>query len=289
MSHISSRMQTCVFLLVLFLFAACGGNGEADQKKGEKEDPKGEKKKEKESDTEEKTKSSDAVLPSTLQVATSFQKAGLPFESGLVLDPGIHKDLVERDRKNLAFGAYSADLSYLVINDEDEGTLAVMTALMKLSDELNISSVFDTEHIAERFRENQDDQDSLVALIIEVQERFDTYVAKNKNRRLRTVAYAGGWTEAMYLASQVGIEDKEDLHLEVEEQMTILQKLIKALERDTKNEEGPVGELLDELRAMEKTYWEDPPGPDEQIPGELMQELKERAEQARRVITKTSS
>lgn len=288
MRHISSRKQSNVLLLVLFLLAGCGGNGEKDQEKGKKKDQK-EEKKEEVTDQGETTTSSDPVLPSTLQVATSFQKAGLPYKSGLVLDPGVHKEFVERDRKNLAFGAYSADLSYLVINDEDEGTLAVMTALMKLSDELNISSVFDTEHIAERFQANQDDQDSLVALIIEVQERFDTYVAKNQNRRLRTVAYAGGWTEAMYLASQVGIEDKKNLHLEVEEQMTILQKIIKALERDTKNEEGPVGELLDELRTMEKAYWEDPPGPDEQIPEELMQELKERAEQARGIITKTSS
>lgn len=237
---------------------------------------------------EKKTQKKSPVLPNTLQVASSFKKAGLPYKEGIILSPDQVEGLVNPERKKLAFGAYSADLAYLVINKKEDEALKVMSSLMKLAEELQISSVFNTEKIAERFRSNLDNRDSLVKLIVEVQQRFDTYVAKNRDRRLRTIAYAGGWSEAMYLAANAKEGDMKDLHLEVEEQMTVLEKLLKALKRDVQNAKGPLADLVEELKKMHRVYKQKAPKPGQKLPADLMKQLKNGAENARAIISNHS-
>jgi dsDNA-specific endonuclease/ATPase MutS2 len=110
-------------------------------------------------------------------------------------------------------------------------------------------------------------------------------VAKNRTQKLRTIAYAGGWTEGVYLAAKVEIDDKKKIHLEVEEQMTILDKLLKALERDVDQNSGPLADLLKQLKKMKRTYEKDAPKPGEELSDELMKSLKEQALKARRIIS----
>jgi hypothetical protein len=283
----AARLKKLLILPGIFLITACGGEGKEEKKNdgpGKKDSIKEESSKGTGSKGE-KDAPSTSVLPTTLQVASSFKKAGLPYQKGLALDPGMVKDLVDPSRKKLVFGAYSADLAYLVLNEKGERALKTMKALMKLSKSLNLSSVFDTEKLAKRFRSNISQRDSLIQLIIEVQERFDTYVAKNRTQKLRTIAYAGGWTEGVYLAAKVEIDDKKKIHLEVEEQMTILDKLLKALERDAEQDSGPLADLMKQLKKMKRTYEKDAPKPGEELPDELMKSLKEQALKARRIIS----
>lgn len=273
-----------LILFALFFLPACTDA----EKKDQKEDKKGMKSEKESSKGGSKAKKKAPILPSTLQVASSFKKAGLPYKNGLIMSPDQVDGLVNPNRKKLAFGAYSADLAYLVINEKENEARSVMAALMKLAEDLNISSVFNTEAISERFQGNLQNRDSLVKLIVEVQQRFDTYVAKNRDRQMRTMAYAGGWSEAMYLAANSEIQDKESLHLEVEEQMTILDKLLKALERDVENAKGPMSELLKELKQIDRAYDEKGGEPGKTLPDSLLKELNKRAENARSIISNRS-
>ncbi|MFB6259013.1 MAG: hypothetical protein ABEH38_09985 [Flavobacteriales bacterium] len=273
----------------LMLFAGCGGKGDGKDK-GKDEQKDSAKKTVKADTTKSNEKESrGTVLPNSLQVASSFKKAGLPYKDGLILPPGSKDQMVDPNRKKLAFGAYSADLAYLVLNQKGNKAQRTMKALMELAKGLNLSSVFKIDKIAERFKANIDKRDSLLQLIVEVQKHFDTYVAKNRTRQLRTIAYAGGWTEAMYLAAHSGISEKKRLHLEVEEQMTILDKLLKALGRDVKEPEGPLADLLKELKAMDKLYKKKAPKPGKKLPKGVMKKLKERADNARTIISNKGS
>lgn len=274
--------------LFLFLFTACGG-GEEEKKDKEEEEAAADTSRTEEKGSQEQESGSaqkrSAVLPTTLQVASSFKKAGLPYQEGVTLSVDKVDDLVDPARKKLVFGAYSADLAYLVLNEKGDQALKTMRSLMKLSKDLNISSVFNTEEIADRFRSNIDERDSLIQLIIEVQERFDTYVAKNRNRKLRTIAYAGGWVEAIHIAARSDLSDKEQLHLEVEEQMTVLEKLLTAIERDVGEGEGVMADLLKELKSIHRIYEENAPEPGEKLSDQTMEKMKKKALKARAIIS----
>ncbi len=285
---ISITSISTALIAILFFLSSCAGD-KKEEEKANKDDMGKEKSEKGDSNKEEKkTQKKSPVLPNTLQVASSFKKAGLPYKEGIILSPDQVEGLVNPERKKLAFGAYSADLAYLVINKKEDEALKVMSSLMKLAEELQISSVFNTEKIAERFRSNLDNRDSLVKLIVEVQQRFDTYVAKNRDRRLRTIAYAGGWSEAMYLAANAKEGDMKDLHLEVEEQMTVLEKLLKALKRDVQNAKGPLADLVEELKKMHRVYKQKAPKPGQKLPADLMKQLKNGAENARAIISNHS-
>lgn len=276
-----------ILLAFLFMLSACGEGGKEKDEK-EKKDEEKELQKEKSSQEKEGMNKS-PVLPSTLQVANSFKRAGLPYEEGLTLSPEDAERFMNHGRKNLAFGAYSADLAYLVLNEEYDQAQGVMEVLMGLSEDLGISNVFDIEGIADRFRSNLDNKDSLVNLIMEVQQKFDTYVAKNRSSDLRIIAYAGGWTEAIHLAANTEIEDEKQLRSKVEEQMRILNKLLKAMKLHVDSEEGAVGELQKELKAMNDTYQGAKPSEGETIPDPLMKKLKEHADKARKIISNPGS
>ncbi len=244
-----------IFLLTGF-FVACGEGSKKDQEKSsetpDKEANDQPEKVELGSNKKEDRGSTNYVLPSPLQIASIFKKAGLAYKEGLIREPGKASDYVSTQKKKMMFGVYSADLSYLVLNDRKEQAMEVVKSLRSLADELGLVALFNSDELTERFRNNLNNRDSLANLLVEVQENFDEYVNENGASSLKVVSFTGAWVESMYLGAKSTDKKNKRLEQRLVEQMQILKNLLKGLKSSVRDQES-LKALIDELEGLYTT------------------------------------
>lgn len=193
----------------------------------------------------------DYMLPSPLQIALIFNHAGLEFQNEL---PNDHKNVTQyvgRTSKLLNFGAYSADLSYCVVNDESQASLNYMTTVKGLSNDLGLSSVFNSEEMLQKFERNLSNKDTLVEILTELQEKLDEYVDDNDDRFMHVVIFTGAWVESMYLGYRS--TDDPNIGRKLMEQMTILDNIVTGLSKNPQNDEFINGMVV-ELKEAKSIY-----------------------------------
>lgn len=169
------------------------------------------------------------VLPSPIQVAAIFNRAGLKFSSD-VLNPvsNLNKYNTKTSRY-LNFGVYSSDLAFCVMNDKQQLAIDYMNTLKKLADDIGMPTVFSEEKLIESFEKNIGNQDSMLYILSKVKQRTDEYLEENSEESKAAIFFAGAWVEGMYIGSN-NIQDNSKLKSRLLEQMVILKNLIKALE-----------------------------------------------------------
>ncbi len=171
------------------------------------------------------------VPPSPLQIASIFKKAGLSFDASLVNDVANADGYSEKFKQSLNFGVYSSDLAYCVKSEKYDEASAYLKTLKDLSGKIGLETVFADEDLLDRFNNNVGNQDSIVEILIYVQENTDDYIAQNGKVDLSVVYYAGAWIEGMYFGANAAKANPDDLDLGalISEQMTIGRSIHKGL------------------------------------------------------------
>jgi len=191
------------------------------------------------------------MLPSPLQIAEMLTNAGLEYNSS-VMNPSENSNMyATNSHKLLNFGVYSADLSYCLLNGQTQETLDYLKVLEGMSDDLGLSSVFDTEDLTRTLRNNSTNQDSLIQVLIGVQERLDAYLDDNDERPMQAVIISGAWVEFMYFGAN-SARDQSEMNFHLSEQMTLLESLIKGLTSDNSDER--INQLASMLNDLSSTY-----------------------------------
>ncbi len=194
------------------------------------------------------------VLPSTVQVGQIFQEAGLPYVDGITLSTDAVGQFNTKASKLLAYGIYSTDLSYCVLNDQNELVLRQMKSLKSLADDLGLTEIFAGDQLFERFEKAIGDQDAILELMIEIQERTDSYIDDYDLGEEGVVIFAGAWVEGMYIGVK-GADPSEQsaISSRLMEQMTILENLLVAL-KEVSVRSNQLSGLYDDLQGLHKTY-----------------------------------
>lgn len=169
--------------------------------------------------------------PSPIHIAMMFKEYGLSYVDGVIHDPAMATNYSTDNSKMLNLGVYSADVAYMIINEETSASMDHMEAIRNLSGELDLNTLFDSDVLIDRFQANLDNRDSLINIITSIQEDLDEYVDENDETHLRLMVFAGAWGESMYLGSQAVLEEGSDNQLgrRLVEQMTILESMLKAM------------------------------------------------------------
>lgn len=196
------------------------------------------------------------VLPSPLQIAAIFQRAGLTYI------PEITHDVSDKEKYNtefkmaLNFGVYSADLSYCVLNGQSQNSIDYLEAVKSLADKLGIQAIFEAEPLLENFNKNINNKDSVVYILSKIQHNLDLYLDENNTRYKSVIYFTGAWIEGMYLgAKSIDKRNRKELGNRLVEQLNLLDNLIKGLENYPKrtDEFDPLIAKLKDLRQeMEK-------------------------------------
>jgi hypothetical protein len=178
----------------LFIFAACKA-------------PNNEKKKVQEADTtltpEETIKEVKKIfyrvyLPS--EMYKIFDKVGALYTPE-ILNPAENVNLYESSYKEaLNFGVYGVDLGYNKIFGQNQKSLLYFTVIHKLSQQLGIPDIMFSKAIL-NMENNLSNKDSIVKYATEIYVATQDYLKENERGSTAALILAGGWIEAMYVAS----------------------------------------------------------------------------------------
>lgn len=177
--------------------------------------------------TGNKTKDFFYSLPSPLVMAKVFKRTGLKYVDGIANSPDKVGSYSSTHSKTLNLGVYSSDLAYAVLNRESQVATRYMEAVKRLSDELGMSSLFDADDYLVRFKNNLNNEDSLINVVAELKSEMDIFMQDNEKEKQTLIIFIGAWIENMYIATQLTKEaNKEKIAQRVAEQKYILNSLM---------------------------------------------------------------
>lgn len=193
-------------------------------------------------------------LPSPLQVASIFKKSGLKYKSGVTStfkDPSKYTTNLS---KAVNLGVYSADLSYTVLNKQNQEAMNYMKLSRQLADALGMGTVFDESNLSKRFEKNLGNEDSLAYIIAELQMVTDMYLDENEQQQITSIVFAGAWIESLHIGANVYEKGKDkSMNNKLAEQMTILGSIINALKAEEKKDPAISG-LIADLQSVKDIY-----------------------------------
>lgn len=172
------------------------------------------------------------VMPSALQINSIFQRTGAEYMDG-VANPAFNgPKYATRVKKLLNLGIFTSDLAYVVLNSQTQIAMDYLKTVKQLSDEVGMSSVFNSGPLLERFERNIGERDSIISIMAEIQEETDLYIRKSDQDHLAMIIFAGAWVEGMYIGLTTAPEGQKDvLVARLLEQTIILKNLNKGLQQ----------------------------------------------------------
>ncbi len=193
----------------------------------------------------------DVVFPSLLQIATIFKRSGLDYTEGLANKPENVSQYESQMSQSFNFGVYSADLAYCVLNNQTQKSILYLNNVQTLSDKLGLSSVFSAEDLFASFEKNINNQDSLLYIISNLQERLDEHLQNNEMDHMSSIYFTGGWVEAMYMATQSSDASKNSgSSANIIEQALILDVILSALNKHPQKDNTLVTESINALSEL---------------------------------------
>jgi hypothetical protein len=231
----------------LLFLGACGGGENKQEESSAEEFEYTEAEQEESSEQVEQTQ---YFLPSALQIGSVFQKSGLKYYEGIVNSP---LNVEKYDTKNsmlLNFGGYSADLAYCVLNGQNQIALNQMQALRGLAEGIGMSSIFNSESLFNKFENNLGNQDSVIEVMVQIQENIDMFIDDNNMQSMANIMFAGAWIEGMYIGVKATSNEEEtQITGRLIEQMVILDNLVKAIS-SVENKSGNLEEIEKSLISL---------------------------------------
>ncbi len=180
----------------------------------------------------------DYILPSPLQIAELFKRAGLTYVGDLT---NAHENVDMYNSKydqKLNYGIYAADMAYCVMNDQTQNSIHYLAALKALSEKLWMTDILGSLGLSQRLERNIGNEDSLTYIMADLQIQMDDYLEENNMGHTGKIIFAGAWLETMYLAAKVNESNPNPkLISRLSEQTIILEGLIASIKQYKVDEE----------------------------------------------------
>lgn len=204
-------------------------------------------------DTVSSTEDNDVTysLPSALQIAYVFKKSGAGFIPTLLNNKAnTSKYNTSNYKRATNFGIYSADLAYCLFNKKYQESKEYLKACKEMGSYLGLNQAFESDNMAQRFDKNLTNEDSVIKIVSNVQLKTDLMFEQNKQKHITVIAFAGAWTESMYIAIEVYKKDKNKKVLSsLLEQLLLSETIIKAL-KSHQNSESEMPELIASIEKI---------------------------------------
>ncbi|HCC29957.1 MAG TPA: hypothetical protein DEQ03_07885, partial [Marinilabiliales bacterium] len=141
-------------------------------------------------------------LPSPIEMAMLLKRAGTQYDPQLINPTENADKYTTTIQKSLNFGVYGADLSYANLFMQTQTSIQLMAVSKKLADGMGIYGYID-DNIVERLENNVNNRDSSMAIITEVFMSSNSYLSESGRPETGVLILAGGWIEALYIATQL--------------------------------------------------------------------------------------
>ena len=174
----------------------------------------------------------DFMLPSAMQIANIFERAGMEYTPGLTNPVENTEAYSQRFTKMLNFGVYSADLAYCALNGQTQEAQNYMMAVQKMAKATGMGPIFENEAVITRFNSNVGNKDSIQSILVDMHERTSAFMDNQDLKGVAAIHFAGAWLEGMFLgANDVRNKDNDEIATLLIEQMSILGNIVKGLNK----------------------------------------------------------
>jgi hypothetical protein len=198
---------------------------------------------------------SQSSLPTPFRVAAMFKRSDLNYLPGITYDAAKASNYSTRFQLAQIMGVYSADMAYSVLNKQTQEGQNYLKAVRDVAGKIDLGKVFDQSSLYDRFNANMEDEDSIGAIVADIQFATDMQLEENQQNELYGVIFAGAWIESMYIAGEVyKQEGKENVEQALFEQMAVLNSIItelKAYEAKIPEITGLIAQLNDLQAAFD--------------------------------------
>lgn len=161
-------------------------------------------------------------ISSPVEIAALIKHVGAPFSNKYLAATDNASGFTTASQQALNLGIYGADLGYLNMYNKTSNVLNYLSAIKKLSDEVQVGQFFDFSTL-KRLASNNQNLDSLMYISVHSFNQMDKYLRENKRANLSALIITGAWIEGLYLATQVAKDrDNQNLTERIGEQKTIL-------------------------------------------------------------------
>lgn len=191
-------------------------------------------------------------LPSPLHVAKMFNRSKLKYVNGIANPIENATKYNSQISRALNLGVYSTDLAYATLNNQTQVAINTFKSVRTLSEGLNLSSVFESTNLIPRFERNIGNKDSLVMLMADLHMESDILLKETERYDVVYTSFAGAWTEAMYIATNLTYKQQNpDISDRVLQQQATLSKLIELLSEFQKDKSAePIVTGLKDIRTV---------------------------------------
>ncbi|MBI3520927.1 MAG: hypothetical protein HY062_16430 [Bacteroidetes bacterium] len=249
------KLLTLPCLALMMLLVSCNGNSE--EQKNHESLEEGDSMTVVTDSASSVTEDNDVTynLPSALQIAYVFKKSGAGFVPSLLNNKSnASKYNTGNYKRATNFGIYSADLAYCLFNKKYQESKEYLKACKDIGSYLGLNQAFESDNMAQRFDKNIANEDSVVKIVSNVQLKTDVMFEQNKQKHITVVAFAGAWTESIYIAIEIYNKDKNKKVLaSLLEQLLLSETIIKAL-KSHKNAEPEIPALIASIEKINAEF-----------------------------------
>ncbi len=239
-------------IALLFFLLSCGAEKTEDDKTAEeiqeiREDQK------KLQENLQKAKKVFYSLPSPLETAILFRRAGASFDRQILNPLDNISNYTTNKQKALNLGIYSADLSYASLFDQTQVTIKYMAAAKKMAEKLGIINVIGKETI-DKLEENVNNKAVVMDIISQAFMNSNTSLKENDRAAVATVMLVGGWIEGLYIATKLSktvTSENELVNRIIDQRLPI--KSVLSLLKDFKDKPD-VAEVLHDVQALQLIF-----------------------------------
>ena len=193
-------------------------------------------------------------LPSPVETTLLLKQAGAGYDEAL-LNPTSNSTKYNTDKqKALNLGVYGADLSYASIFEQDQTIMQYMQVSKKLAIGLDLLAAID-QSIIDRLEANHDNRDSVIRIISETFLNSNSTLKEDNRPEMAALILAGGWVEALYLATQLTKDVEKDKALveRIVEQKLSFSELTQLLGQYTE-QNADIAAVVAQLQGVSKAF-----------------------------------
>lgn len=192
-------------------------------------------------------------IASPVEIASILQSMQIPFTAAYLAPTQEADRLSTNFQKAVMLGIYGADLGYLNIYEKTGNSVEVLSTIKRLADGLRVGQYFEFETL-KRLSLSKSNLDSLLFLSVNSYNQIDRYLRDNDRGSISALMIAGVWIEGQYFATQVAVNNRDEvLRDRIGEQKIILGDLLMLL-RPYSTSSGEYQSLFSMIEGISKKY-----------------------------------
>jgi len=191
------------------------------------------------------------TIPSPIEMASLIRKSGVDFDNAILNSTDNADNYTSVRQQALNLGVYGADLSYASMFEQQQQSIYYLSAARGLAKQLGVEDAINNDLI-ERVNDNRNNRDSLLKIVADAYYGLNGYLKESDREQVSALVIAGGWIEALHLATTHVTPDNQKLKERIAEQKYSLKDLITLLE--TYEGAPELGNVIADLKGVQEAF-----------------------------------